>query len=473
MLNPFGYAAAGQRDQNADVSGIMKSVRSNITANKSVVREFISKETNPQRKRDLEKIFETAEELIGHFEGHRHHEIKSSAVYKDIASRLFKLIRKQRHAGRKLFLVCLSNPLLGLDVAHYHYYTTIRGIKGAQLEMLDPFIAELEGKDIKVEYGTEPKPSIGLVNVPKSESSRSTVGNKKIKISHADLRNDISASLASIFIHHKVPIQWLETNIDTSELPNALKKKVNILINLSLVTEMTDEPIKPVVPIPVNEDGFWDSDGSIEREAVRIVERSMEMDQDNMQMDEGIVQENLQINPLNNNNDSVGMTHIQERRNCQNAQSKLSLGQANVSTASTASTPSSADPVLLPTSTPNPTRQMVSTPNRRVELPRPNESLASIGLPDEILDFEMIRTAPLETPQPKKRGPERSNTMEASVMQPLDTDSEEEIVQVQPKPAADENKPATIASSQEINELLKSIDAMNTRFDKFEKSFQK
>lgn len=483
MLNPFGYAAAGQRENNTDCTAIMKSVRQNMTTNKTVVREFIAKESNPQRRRDLEKIFEAAEELIGRFEGHRQHEMKGSAVYKELASKLFKLIRKQKHAGRKLFVVCLSNPLLGLDVAHYHYYTTIRGIKGAQIELMDDFIAELEGKDFKVEYGTDQKP-IGMVNVP--ESCRKSAGkqkqNVKIRIFHADLKNDISACLASIFINHKVPIQWLETNIDTSELPNALTKKVNILINLSLVTEMTAEPIKIADGLPENADGFWDSDGSIEREAVRIVERSMDMDKDDMQID----QQN------NNNNDSLGKKEIYEVEN--NCSSKFCSGNSQNSSASTSNASVSADPVLVqdqqkkptptlvkvqqPVQQPQPT-PLASTPNasrqgQRRELPRPNESLASIGLPDEILAMEMISTAPLATPQPKKRGLERTNTLEPSQMSQLDTDSEEEIVHIS-MPAADNQRNAnlSLASSQEINDLLKSINEMSSRFEKLEKSFKK
>ena len=120
---------------------------------------------------------------------------------------------------------------------------------------------------------------------------------------------------------------------------------------------------------------------------------------------------------------------------------------------------------------------LMSTPSAvmvgRPELPRPNESLASIGLPEEILNLEQIHTAPLETPQPKKRSLGRSNTMGPSAMRSLDTDSEEEIQNETAPPAVQNDADMSIASTQDINELLKSINEMTSRFDKLEKSLKK
>ena len=487
MLNPFGYVTAGQRAGGPDHESIMKSVKQNITTNRTAVRDFIAKETNVQRRRDLELIFDTAEELTQQFEGHRQHEIRESAVYKRLGQKLFKLMQKQRHAGRKLFLVSVSNPLLGLDVVHFHYYTTIRGIKGSQLELMDPFINELQGTVIKTEFETEQKP-IGLVNVPKSESSRQSaagkLNRKKVKISHADLKNDIAGSLASIFVSHKIPIKWLDQNIDTSELPNALKKQVNVLINLNLVVEMSDEPLEPAVELPVNEDGFWDSDGSIEREVIRSVERSMEMENDNF-----VVVENDQVQPSNNNNEPLSKTKYFALKKKSAGQTKSFIDNSDNDDTTTPTKTKPADQMVTPKpcklqrqSTP-----MMSTPSvaltqstlssgRLVELPRPNDSLASIGLPDEILNLEQIHTAPLSTPKPKKRSLGRSNTMEPSAMRSLDTDSEEEIISnnaTAPSAAQNNQENISIASSQEIDELLKSINEMSNRFDKLEKSFKK
>ena len=118
MLNPFGYTSSSGSTVS-ELQGIMKSVKSNMTNSKAQVLEFISKETNPQRKIELGKIFQAAEAIYDRYDGHNRNEFSGSADYIDMASKMFKLMQKQRHAGRKIFLVSLSNPILGFDCVHF------------------------------------------------------------------------------------------------------------------------------------------------------------------------------------------------------------------------------------------------------------------------------------------------------------------------------------------------------------------
>ena len=137
MLNPFGYATTSKSAADPDFQAIMKSVKTNLTSSKTQVLDFITKESNPQRRRALENIFNAAEEIFDAYDGHKKSEFDQTADYKEKAVKMFQLMKAQKHAGRKIFLVSLSNPILGFDCVHFYFYTTIRGIKGAHLEMMD------------------------------------------------------------------------------------------------------------------------------------------------------------------------------------------------------------------------------------------------------------------------------------------------------------------------------------------------
>lgn len=474
MLNPQGYAVQAKA-AGPDNDKIMQSARANITTNRATVIEFIEKETNVQRRMALREIFDAAEAIKTRFDGHKQCEIRQSAVYKEMAIKLFTLIRKQKHAGRKLFLCNMSNPILGFDVVTHFYYPTIRGIKSSQLEMMDDYINELKGTEIKIEPESKP---FGLSNVPRSESSRKSAGKncKIVKIRHADLKNDITASIASILVHHNVPVQWLDHNIDTSEMPNAFKRKANILINMSLVVEMTNESLG-VITDNLPEDIEWNStDGWFEREANAIINKSNNK-------------------TSNNNNRSISMDidtfmSIPHNRSLTAAyqddilidltKAKQDNAFSDISSASNESTDipavSNNKQIQLPIS---------STPtiNRsQAELPRPNDSIASIGLPDEILELEMIRTQPLETPRPNKKPLVRSSTIQPQILR-LDS-IEDESVKNASLPAtltADQNNdiqsvsnmPDAIASTRDIATIEGLLKQMSSKFDQLEKSINK
>ena len=75
MLNPYGYSVASSKPADCDFQNLMKSVKVNITENEAQVQEFIAKETNEHRRRDLQTIFEHSKALKMRFDNHRMSEI--------------------------------------------------------------------------------------------------------------------------------------------------------------------------------------------------------------------------------------------------------------------------------------------------------------------------------------------------------------------------------------------------------------
>ena len=108
MLNPFGYTTQASA-AGADNDKIMQSARSNITSNRDSVIEFIAKETNFQRRKALEEIFQAAEAIKNRFDGHKQFEIRKSAEYKEMAIKLFSLIKKQ--IGCKFITDCHAEKI--------------------------------------------------------------------------------------------------------------------------------------------------------------------------------------------------------------------------------------------------------------------------------------------------------------------------------------------------------------------------
>ena len=455
MLNPQGYVSAAKKPADPDFKTIMKSVKQNITDSESQIEEFIKKETNQQRRQGLEEIFKSAKALKQQFDDHRQADLEKSAVYKEKASELYKKMQKQRHAGRKLFMTCVANPLLGFDSVVFFYYPTIRGIKSNSLELMDDFIENLKG--IKSEYVPETKPfTIGMMNVPKSESYRQSAGKskcKKIKIKHADLKNDIAASIASVIMTHNVPVKWLDHNIDTSEVPNMFRKKANILINCSLVVEMTEEPLQTADSIPDN-DYDWSSNGSFEVEANKMIAKSRNESQSKTV--QSLKNQNQTFERFSGDDDfmeieyqpyiSVSTAGLEPEPHCLGIPTDSGIG---IITA-VASTP-------------------IGKKSGIENLPKPNDSLLSIGLPEEIENIEKIRTAPLTTPKIKRRSLGRSNTLAPATMAPLESDSEDDIPLNASAPVMG-NDDKKIASQKDLDTMLQHI---NDKFAMLEKSINK
>ena len=133
---------------------IMESAARNLTNERSKVLAYIDKETNMVRRAQLQKIFVTTELIRERFEGCKASAVYGTQEYRDLCRPAFEIISKQRHAGRKIFLMSVTNPVLGLDTVHYFWWCTTRGVSGSQLQNMSPFLAEMKG--IKVE------PKIGL-----------------------------------------------------------------------------------------------------------------------------------------------------------------------------------------------------------------------------------------------------------------------------------------------------------------------
>ena len=474
MLNPHGYNIATRKSADCDLNSLMKSVKTNVTENEVQVQDFIRKETNENRRQDLQTIFEQAKALKMRFDNHRMSEFSNSQEYKSMASRLCQLIQKQRHAGRKLFVTTVSNPLLGFDCVTFFYYPTIRGVKAGQLQLMDDFIASLKG--IKTEYTTDVKPNIGLVNVPKSESSRNAQGKKqkrKIKISHADFKNDVIASLASILTLHKVPIQWLDHNIDTSELPNAFTKKANILINVNLVVEMSSEPIEVADPPPFisnikpadslvadndgdDDDDDWSTDGWFDKEAREIMNKSKNDSSSKKDCKRCVEEQNVNSDQLNNVMMDISYHDLNNKFSDLSADS-----HAPIQNDSDNPIQNDSGIILVQPSSSTP-----ASKRNQTALPRPNDSLVSNGLPEEILNIEQIHTAPLATPRINRRSFGRSNTMQPSSMLPLLSDAEDDLPQNQSLPTTAASNDA-LASQKDIEGLLEKL---NEKFEKLEKS---
>ena len=443
-----------------------------MTENESQVQDFISKETNATRKTELQTIFEQAKALKMRFDNHKMTEISESAEYKSMASRLCTLIQKQRHAGRKLFMSTVSNPLLGFDCVTFFYYPTIRGVKSCQLQLMDDFISSVKG--IKSEYTADIKP-IGLVNVPKSERSREIAGNnkkQKIKISHADFKNDVIASLASILTNHKVPIKWLDHNIDTSELPNAFSKKANILININLVVEMTTEPLQTADSqmIVDKEDDEWSADGWFDDEAQKLINKSRKS---NDSLSKSFRQSpDQKVRKFNNNIVTENSCPLGPNRFSDLSADSSGLLVPNQTESETSAASSgllipiptdSGISIVVPPSASTPVQQRC-----KLDLPKPNDSLVSSGLPEDILELGQIHTAPLETPRIKRKSLTRSRTMEPSLMPNL-SDAEDDIPQNRTMPESAASSDA-IASQRDIEGLLHKL---TEKFESLEKSINK
>ena len=56
--------------------------------------------------------------------------------------------------------------------------------------------------------------------------------------------------------------------------PNSFKKKANILMNLSLVVEMTSEPIVSAAEASIEDEEWNSTDGWFESEARKIINQS-------------------------------------------------------------------------------------------------------------------------------------------------------------------------------------------------------
>lgn len=256
---------------------LMNSAIRNLTRSRNKVVEFIEKEENLQRRAKLTSIFHATKVIADRFEGKKASEVFGTSEYRELCRPAFNLIREQRHAGRKILFLSLSDPILGLDVLHFGWFPTIRGTSASQLSLMDPFLDQLKG--IKIEpkpFGyNEPKSLPSNKNSKKDKGSTVSKSNKKAKsvvLKHRNFKSELERSIKGTFRKFNVPFQTIEHVIDTSDLPNEFKAKVNVLVNVSLVSENVPEDavdnnndvVATADPVlnedtadKLDEDGFW------------------------------------------------------------------------------------------------------------------------------------------------------------------------------------------------------------------------
>ena len=178
---------------------LMNSATRNLTRSRQKVQEFISKEENKQRRERLTMIFHLTKMIVDRFEGCKASEVFGTEEYRQLCLPAFEEMNKQKHAGRKLLFLSVSDPIMGLDTLHFCWFPTIRGTSASQLQFMVPFMDQLKG--IKIE------PGVGMKNEPKSLPSKTTAGknstffsttansghnSSKLAVSHAFFKHDLS-----------------------------------------------------------------------------------------------------------------------------------------------------------------------------------------------------------------------------------------------------------------------------------------
>ena len=490
---------------------LMNSAIRNLTRSRNKVVEFIEKEENLQRRQKLISIFHATKLIADRFEGKRASEVFGTDEYRDLCRPAFNLIREQRHAGRKLLFLSMSDPILGLDVLHFGWFPTIRGTSASQLSLMDPFLDQLKG--IK----QEPKPF--CYNEPKSLPSKkkekgkswSSVakGKKKqsasIVLKHKKFKSELECSIKNTFKKFNIPFQTLEHVIDTADLPNEFKHKVNVLVNINLVSENVPDAIidnnndaiieaDPVLNVEetavkkVDEDGFWinTSDSDFDEQArdynrSQLAQSRSVADQlDNSELSDKYKKPKA-VKPRAID---IAIDRILKRFEDPEYKSPA-LGPLVPITDDSYYTIPLSEPVRYPgcylddITIPIPTAE--STPGRpngpaqlvvnEVEdfeeipapvLPRPNDSIQSTNSIGSA-DISAIHQPPLETPKPATKRLNRQLSMQPFArMASLNSDDESE------KPAV--NKTAPIDAAEIMEPLIQYIDK---KFEQLEASFNK
>ena len=227
---------------------LMNSAARNLTRSRQKVQEFISKEENKQRRERLTMIFHLTKLIADRFEGCKASEVFGTADYRNLCLPAFEEMNKQKHAGRKLLFMSLSDPIMGLDTLHFCWFPTIRGTSASQLQFMVPFMDQLKG--IKTE------PGVGIKNEPRSLPSQPTTTGRsffsstanfenrkisKLVVRHSFFKHDLKQAIENVFNSHNVPFQSLVQLIDTADMPDEFVGRVNVLVNFSLVSENVPE----------------------------------------------------------------------------------------------------------------------------------------------------------------------------------------------------------------------------------------
>lgn len=494
---------------------LMNSAIRNLTRSRNKVVEFIHKEENLQRREKLISIFHATKIIADRFEGMKASEVFGTSEYRDLCRPAFNLIREQRHAGRKLLFLSLSDPILGLDVLHFGWFPTIRGTSASQLSLMDPFLDQLKG--IKV----EPKPF--CYNEPKSRPSqkgkidgnrsmvtRSTKNAASVTLKHQKFKSKLEHSIRNVFKEFNVPFQTLEQVVDTADLPNEFKHKVNILVNVCLVSENVpdaaidnnnDDAADPVLEFEnetavkkIDEDGFWihDSDSDFD-------ERAREYNRSQLEKSRLIVDNAEKSEPSNQTDQFKDLPNVSKSNPLDDAIDRIlkrfedpnyespALGPLiNMNDSSTKNQPadrtyngSTLDNITMPIPS------AASTPGRQNEratdepmpdaapeneefeeiiapsLPRPNNSVLS-SASGESIDVSVVHQPPLETPKPRTKRLNRQLSLQPFArMANLESEDEDDK----------EETAASVTAPVKPTDISQLMEYIDMKFEKLEASF--
>ena len=444
---PFGTPPSKTAEQVHQKT--MRSTVRNLTNDRKKVESFIKDEENPDRRADLTDILEKTQKIVDKYDGHRYSDMKETPEYKSLTHAAFEKIQGQRFSGRKIFFVKLSNPVFGLETSHFYWFLTKQGVQVNQLDFMTDFINELkptpppEGmKNEFIEH--KPKP-MGLVNVPKSKKSCKTSKNKKsaVYINHLRLREALDLYIKGVFRNFGIPMNNVECTICTSELPDKVFTKANMLIDFNLVYEDSHEPLDetPAVEKNCDEFGFWtDSSGDFDR--------SVEI---------------MNANSANNNNSNNEQSMrrfgddifvaIPTDNLLEDYWSKVKENNSKFLESAVPSNDSIQNRVL--NSTPTIPRSRDGNESLNISaLPRPNESIIHVH------DVQNVPSLPLPTPQPVRAPLTRSISIQPVPMDPLLSEDD----------SGDERNQTAPARPSDLDQI---VEYMDRRFNFLEKSFKK
>ena len=123
----------------------MASVIKNLTRdNSSVVTHIMGAAVHLHDH--LRTIHEGCKMIFDRYDG-QDSGILKNPEFRNLARQVFRFIQEQK-PGRKIFLISLSSPHLGLDTTFFAYYLTSRVITQADLALMTPFLDSLLPEEV-------------------------------------------------------------------------------------------------------------------------------------------------------------------------------------------------------------------------------------------------------------------------------------------------------------------------------------
>lgn len=118
----------------------MRSVVNNLTRDTSTVVTHIIGAA-PHLQDNLRTIHEGCKMIISQYDG-SHRSARDTDEFKNLAKQVFRFIQEQK-PGRKIFLVNVTSPHMGLDTMYFAYFLTTRVVTQTDLVKMTPFLDSL------------------------------------------------------------------------------------------------------------------------------------------------------------------------------------------------------------------------------------------------------------------------------------------------------------------------------------------